>query len=78
MIFGGAGRTIVIDRGWESDWFRVSVAFTVKLNGLPTVVFGVPEMSPVFWLRVNGGGNAPALIVQVRAPVPPFANTVWV
>jgi hypothetical protein len=77
VIFGGGGRTIVIERAWVSNWFKVSVARTVKLNGLPTVVVGVPVIWPVEGLiGFRPVGSEPALILQVRAPVPPVACTV--
>lgn len=76
VIFGGAGRSIVRERGWSSDWFRVSVARTVKLN-VPAAD-GVPVIWPVEELiGFKPVGREPALILQVRAPVPPEACTVW-
>ena len=76
VIFGGAGRSIVRERGWSSDWFRVSVACTVKLN-VPAAD-GVPVMWPVAeFIGFNPVGSEPALILQTRAPVPPEACTVW-
>ena len=70
VIFGGAGRSIVMERAWVSDWFRVSVACTVKSNFPATD--GVPVIWPVEGLMgFRPVGNEPALILQVRAPVPP-------
>ena len=78
VIFGGAGRTIVMERACSSNWFRVSVARTVKLNGLPTVVVGVPVIWPVEGLMGFRpvGSELGGLTLQVRAPVPPVACTV--
>jgi hypothetical protein len=37
---------------------------TLKLNGLPIVVDGVPLITPVAGLSVNGGGSDPETTVQ--------------
>jgi hypothetical protein len=37
---------------------------TLKLNGLPVAVVGVPPMTPVLALSVNPGGNDPETTVQ--------------
>src|SRR5260370_26110567 len=49
-----------------------SVAWTVKLNGLPVVVLGVPEMTPVLGTNVSPGGSEPAVILQVMGVAPPL------
>ena len=52
-----------------------SVPVTVKLKVLTTV--GEPLMAPVLALRLNPLGRAPAETLNVIAPVPPLALTVW-
>ena len=46
-----------------------SVAFTVKL-AVPAVV-GIPLIAPVLAFRASPAGNAPEVMLQVTAPVPP-------
>ena len=52
-----------------------SVPVIVKLNVLTTV--GVPLIAPVLALRLKPLGKAPAETLNVIAPVPPLALTVW-
>ena len=75
MIIGGAGRPIVMERGLSSNWFRVSVARTVKLN----VPFadGVPVIWPVEGLMGFRPVGSEPVVLQMREPVPPEATTVW-
>src|SRR5579859_2207470 len=53
-----------------------SVACTVKLKGLPVLVFGVPEITPVLGTKVSPGGSEPALILQVMGVAPPLDCSV--
>jgi len=43
----------------------LSVTVTLKLNGLPTVVEGVPLIAPLEAFSHKPGGNEPALTVQL-------------
>jgi hypothetical protein len=38
----------------------LSLTVTLKRNGLPVVVVGVPPITPVLGLRLKPGGRAPA------------------
>jgi hypothetical protein len=51
-----------------------SVAVTVTLYGLPTLVVGVPLMVPELAPMVKPGGSP--LAENVSVPVPPVAVTV--
>ena len=68
---------IMIERALSSNWLKVSVARTVKLYNVLAGAVGVPEITPVVGSMSNGGGNVPAFIVHVSAPVPPVAITCW-
>ena len=50
---------------------------TVKLNGLPVVVDGVPVIVPVLVFRLRPVGNDPLVTLKVSLPVPPVAAIVW-
>ncbi len=73
MIFGGAGRTIVIDNGCVADCDNASVTCAVKLN-VPGVV-GVPEIPPVEESKFSPGGIVPVKL-QLKGGVPLVACTV--
>ncbi len=76
VIFGGAGRSIEMESTWLSNWLRVSVACTVKVN-VPGAN-GVPVIWPVVGsMGFRPVGREPAVILQVIAPVPPAARTDW-
>lgn len=49
---------------------------TVKFEVTPLAV-GVPEMTPVFVLRVRPAGRLPAITLQVIGAVPPRVCRVW-
>ena len=68
VMFGGAGRTMVIDNACVSDCNKLSVTCTVKLN-VPAVV-GVPEIPPVEESKFSPGGIVPVKL-QVNGGVPP-------
>ena len=75
VIFNGdCAALIVIERGCVSDRDAASVTLTVKF-AVPAVV-GLPEMTPAE-LSVRFAGSDPLERLQVRAPVPPVACTVW-
>ena len=72
VIFGGAGKLMVIDRARVANCPKVSVTLTVKLE-VPVGVVGVPEMmilGPVKEAIVRPGGSDPAVILQVSVPMP--------
>ena len=50
---------------------------TVKLNGLPVVVDGVPVIAPVPVLRLRPVGRVPVETPKVIAPVPPVSLMDW-
>ena len=55
-----------------------SAAFTVKPNGLPVAVVGVPLITPVLAFRPKPGGNEPAVMLQVIGTIPPLlVSKVW-
>lgn len=55
-----------------------SAACTVKLNGLPVAVVGVPLITPVLAFSVKPGGSDPKVMLQViGAMPPPFVCSVW-
>ena len=70
VMFGGAGRTMVIDKagGVGSVCDSESVTCGVKLN-VPAVV-GVPEIPPVAESKFSPGGIVPVTL-QVNGGVPP-------
>jgi hypothetical protein len=53
-----------------------SAACTMKLNGLPVLVLGVPEMTPVLGTKVSPGGSEPAVILHVIGVAPPLDASV--
>jgi hypothetical protein len=54
-----------------------SVAVTLKLNGLPVAVVGVPPITPVDAFSVSPGGKEPEETAQVYGgPMPPVAVRV--
>jgi len=55
----------------------LSVTRTVKVNGEPVVVMGVPAITPVSGLMSRPIGRKPAEILQWYAPTPPVAATAW-
>ena len=75
-MFGGAGRSIVMDRsgGVVSVSARVSVTCGVKVK-VPAAD-DVPEITPVLGLRVTPVGSVPDWMLHVSAPVPPVAVNV--
>ena len=66
---------MVIDRFLTAVDEVASVTCAVKLNA--AAVVGLPDISPVVWLRVNPSGSAPALTDQLYEGTPPVAVSVW-
>ena len=56
---GGAGANTVIERARAGEVVTASFTVTLKLNGLPVVVVGVPLMTPLEALRLRPAGRAP-------------------
>ena len=53
-----------------------SAACTVKLNGLPVDVVGVPVIAPVAVFRESPGGNEPTVTDHVIGVAPPVEASV--
>ena len=66
---------IVTEYAWEAVAPTLSVAVMVKAKVLAPV--GEPVITPVWVFRLKPVGNAPAETLNVTAPVPPLAVTVW-
>jgi len=66
---------IAIDRDCGAEVApRLSLTVTLKENGLPTGVEGVPLMAPETVLRFRPGGREPPLTAQpLYGGVPPLA-----
>lgn len=57
--------------------FALSFTVTLKLNGLPVAVVGVPAMVPVAAFSAKPGGKLPVFTVQpLYGAVPPLAVSV--
>ena len=56
---------IAMDKVMLAVASRLSVTCTVKLNGLPVAVVGVPEITPVVALTESPPGKAPAAMDHV-------------
>ena len=76
VIVGGLVRLMVIDKPCVSDCPAESATRTVKFD-VPAGRIGVPEMTPVVASKFRPAGTVPAEMLQVLAPVPPVAATVW-
>ena len=76
VICGGFRRLITIDRSCVSDCPAESATRTVKFDVLAGRI-GVPEITPVVASKFRPAGSVPAEMLQVLAPVPPVAATVW-
>lgn len=72
-MLGAGGRLIVIDKVWSSICPPVSATRTVKFEVDDAVPVGVPEITPVEGFKLKFVGSAPAITLQVTAPVPPAA-----
>ena len=68
----GLAALIVIERGWVSDKFNVSLTVTVKFE-VPVLV-GVPEITPP-GLKESIAGSEPVKL-QVSVPIPPVGCSV--
>jgi hypothetical protein len=65
-VVGDAVAAMVIDRLCAAETLpAVSVAVTLKLNGLPVAVVGVPLIAPVAVFSVKPGGNEPEATAHV-------------
>jgi hypothetical protein len=66
---------IAIDRDCGAEATpRLSLTVTLKINGLPMAVDGVPLMAPEEALRFRPGGREPLLMAQLLyGGVPPLA-----
>ena len=77
VIFGPAGKLMVIEKARVANCPKVSVTLTVK-GKVPGLV-GVPEMvtlDPVEGRPVRPGGSDPTERLQVSVPIPPVACNV--
>jgi hypothetical protein len=82
-----AGRVVVVmtgadviasANGWGGDVVpALSLTVTLKLNGLPAALLGVPLIVPVEVLRVRPGGKDPMVTVhELYGVAPPVADNV--
>ena len=69
VIVGGEPMPIDNCRGWDVAPL-LSLTVRLKLNGLPTAVVGVPEITPVPSASASPVGSAPLLTVQLYGGVP--------
>jgi hypothetical protein len=66
LLTVGVGTLIVIARACGAEMLpTLSLTVTLKLNGLPTAVEGVPLIAPLEAFSDKPGGNEPALTVQL-------------
>jgi hypothetical protein len=70
---------IVIESALAGDVeLALSLTVTLKLNGLPVAVVGVPLMTPVAALSVSPVGRDPLVTVQLLyGGAPPVAASAW-
>ena len=75
VIVGGAGKPIVIDRGFVAVSWGTPESLTRKVGEDVPAVAGVPLITPD-GLRLRPAGNDPLLISHVFPPVPPVEVNV--
>jgi hypothetical protein len=76
MVEGFAAATVNTS-GMVADCCGEPPSRTVTVKGKEPLAVGVPEMVPVEAERVSPDGKLPAVMLQVRADVPPVATTLW-
>jgi hypothetical protein len=64
VVTAGAGMTVSVNACGCDVVPALSLTVTLKLNGLPAALVGVPLIAPVETLSERPGGNDPAVTVH--------------